>query len=463
MNYHIEIENLGAIEKAEFEISPMTILAGKNGTGKSFVTKFLYSVLKTFDEDIYLKEVEELSSVILLSIMKLLALINTNTEHSNTVTNVNDIFNELRELFKYSNNNDLYLNLVMNIDMLEKIKETYIDNINNPLKSIILSEMKNEIENNVRNPSIQIQASSQLFLKSMQDLLDVLHDKQSFEKKLSKKQLSNELKENFQISDLQQLVKFNTTQATFVIKDTIEIIIENNNLEINFLPKIDTIYSQNINNVTFFESPVYWKLLALINISNNDEILTGLPKHFNDLKELIFTKFKNNERPQFIIDCANNLEQSLQGKFRTTLGSDLVFENTQGQAIDKSLVSFGMTNLGILQAVLNKNIINKGSFIFIDEPESNLHPEWQTLLAETLVYLAQNGVYVIITSHSTDMLKAFDVATQEQKLQDKLSAHYFQMDGTLLAMNDEHLTKIEQARQKLMENYDDLTMRGYLL
>ncbi len=41
MNYHIEIENLGAIEKAEFKITPMTILAGKNGTGKSFVTKFL--------------------------------------------------------------------------------------------------------------------------------------------------------------------------------------------------------------------------------------------------------------------------------------------------------------------------------------------------------------------------------------------------------------------------------------
>ena len=42
MNYDIHIENLGAIEKADITITPLTILAGENGTGKSFVTKFLY-------------------------------------------------------------------------------------------------------------------------------------------------------------------------------------------------------------------------------------------------------------------------------------------------------------------------------------------------------------------------------------------------------------------------------------
>jgi predicted ATP-dependent endonuclease of OLD family len=36
-----------------------------------------------------------------------------------------------------------------------------------------------------------------------------------------------------------------------------------------------------------------------------------------------------------------------------------------------------MTNLGMIQALLKNNVINEGSFVFFDEPETNLHPAWQ--------------------------------------------------------------------------------------
>ena len=56
MNYDIHIENLGAIEKADITITPLTILAGENGTGKSFVTKFLYSILNVTILDVFSNE-----------------------------------------------------------------------------------------------------------------------------------------------------------------------------------------------------------------------------------------------------------------------------------------------------------------------------------------------------------------------------------------------------------------------
>ncbi len=459
MNYHIEIENLGAIEKAEFDINPMTILAGKNGTGKSFVTKFLYSVLKVFKEDLYLTQLDDITYNLATNFTVLMTLINNDFKHKNILTIVEQcakLSMDLRKIIL----KDPYLS----IEILEEIETIFLNDIKQSLEDIVISKKKEETNLSIKNMSIRIDLIKDAILDDIQLLSTSLHNKKEYQDKLIGKHLFNELKENFQISQLKELIRYGQEKLLFSIKDSVEIIIEKNSLILNTLSENEVDKIKEFHKLVFFESPVYWKLLSLINESiHNDEILTGVPQHFHDLKKLVFANFKNGERPQFIIDCASNLEQSLQGKFRTTLGSDLVFENKQGQAIDKSLVSFGMTNLGILQAVLNKNIINKGSFIFIDEPESNLHPEWQTLLAETLVYLAKNGVYVIITSHSTDMLKAFDVATQEQKLQDKLSAHYFQMDGTLLEMNDEHLTDIEQARQKLMENYDDLTMRGYLL
>ncbi len=455
MNYHIEIENLGAIKKAEFEISPMTILAGKNGTGKSFVTKFLYSVL-SLNETKFINHC--LSKFFETKKFLKYLIIELGFEHENQeLIDFHDYLNISYRYIQEKSNENIF-------SLMTELKKIFFNDIswfNDRFNQEILPTLYHENKSKVDN------SNTNTLLKLLQDLVDLTKDPHQSYIQFLTDYLKIELIENFQISEINKLIRFNSHSAIFTINKNVHIIIwQDNNIKITISSNNPFEHLPN-NKIVFFESPVYWKLLTIINENDDSNfidynILTGVPQHFYDLKELVFTNFKNNERPQFIIDCANNLEQSLQGKFRTTLGSDLVFENKQGQAIDKSLVSFGMTNLGILQAVLNKNIINKGSFIFIDEPESNLHPEWQTLLAETLVYLAKNGVYVIITSHSTDMLKAFDVATQEQKLEDKLSAHYFQMDGTLLAMNNKYLTDIEQARQKLMENYDDLTMRGYL-
>ena len=234
--------------------------------------------------------------------------------------------------------------------------------------------------------------------------------------------LKAELKENFQISSLEQVIRSNKNDLVFEIKDILLINIKKNNITIS-QKSYEALNNSFLNNLVFFESTAYWRLSSsyLNSLNKNinyrlydtstDEKLTGIPQHFLDLRELVFANFKHGERPNFIEECADELQSSLNGKFNSN-GNDLAFETNQGKAISKNLVSFGMTNLGVLQAVLSKNIINKGSFVFIDEPESNLHPEWQAVLAKILVKLAENGVFVIITTHSSDMLKALDVYTK---------------------------------------------------
>ena len=58
----IYIENLGAIRRSNINITPLTILAGENGTGKSFVTKFLYSVLSVINVDTYSNHTLEIAN-----------------------------------------------------------------------------------------------------------------------------------------------------------------------------------------------------------------------------------------------------------------------------------------------------------------------------------------------------------------------------------------------------------------
>lgn len=55
-----------------------------------------------------------------------------------------------------------------------------------------------------------------------------------------------------------------------------------------------------------------------------------------------------------------------------------------------------------------KHIAEKGQCLVVDEPEFNLHPENQRKVARLLAMLVNAGVFVAITTHSDYMLREFD-------------------------------------------------------
>lgn len=475
MNLELYIENLGAIEKAELSVNPLTILAGENGTGKSFVTKFLYSVLKVLNHNVL--EIDFISKVRLL--LNNFQVIQEFWEVEET-----HILKELIAFFKILNERvivkDDLTDLIYSSEMVttfnqlltkyNKVSNEYIKLLNDDL---IESEAKKIGDygyigfNSKKILTIQRLEKSSEILEEIKEILD--KPEWSYFKAL-RYFLVGELKENFQISTIEQLIKNHRKKLVFEIKNIIVINIQKNDITISFSQFSNGKFI-NINQLIFFESSVYWRLSPnILNKSYQDrsfflpddesnERLTGIPQHFLDLRDLVFTNFKHGERPAFIEECAEELQASLNGKFNSN-GNDLAFETNQGQAISKNLVSFGMTNLGVLQAVLSKNIINKGSFVFIDEPESNLHPEWQAILAKILVKLAENGVFVVITTHSSDMLKALDVYTTQQQQENFISTNYFEKNGNLTFFSDDEIQnvgKLALVRNKLLEPYASLT------
>ena len=483
MNYTIHIENLGAIKEADFLITPLTVIAGENGTGKSFVTKFLYSVLNSVNIDVYsnhtISTIKRLDSTF-FQIIKIfndidgyekvsdeLAYLDT---FNQTLKNISKLIVEIESDY-YELSDELLVGLKEKIDfyvgyIYPKLSE-FIKNTHEEDNHDVSSENLNlslKFLRTFRGPDIILERARNL----VDELSRLLANPQESYLRVLSDYITDELKENFQISEIQNLISYGATDSSFIINEVIEVYINRDKgLNINFQSQYLSGF-EKINHIIFFESPVYWRLpptsdgLDKINNRHRYEVLTGIPKYFYDLKKLLFTNFKEGERPEFIVDSANRLQSYLKGHFKAS-DNDLIFENSQGHSIPKNLVSFGMTNIGIIQAVLSKNIINSGSFIFIDEPESNLHPEWQNILAHTLTRLAENGVYIIVTSHSTDMLKALDINSKELSIKYKVSTYYLETDGKLLDMDNENLSQIEQARQKLLEPYDDLTIRGYAL
>lgn len=462
MELQLYIENLGAIDKAEITISPLTVLAGENGTGKSFVTKFLYSVLKVLNQDVYKKSIINTSDEILEILNELKDLLT-----QGLFSNLGMFFVRIQDRIKNSQNifkEDLFSEL----NDLDSLLETYSGESDVITKKIRENSNQNTVTQYIKDTQTLNLLSRHVELLQFFSKFISYRDLVYFE--ILQTNITSELKSNFQIPTIEQLIRHGTDKIIFEIKDIILIAITKNSLTIS------QDYSNqgnalNINRLVFFESSVYWRLSPeLLNQSNQpkyfylsenikDERLTGIPQHFLDLRELVFANFKHGERPQFIEECANELQQSLNGKFSSN-GNDLAFETNQGQAISKNLVSFGMTNLGVLQAVLSKNIINKGSFVFIDEPESNLHPEWQAVLAKILVKLAENGLFVVITTHSSDMLKALDVYTTDKEQRTFASVNYFEKNGKLAIFDNEEVENIGKfalVRNKLLEPYASLT------
>ncbi|SJM94785.1 conserved hypothetical protein [Crenothrix polyspora] len=114
----------------------------------------------------------------------------------------------------------------------------------------------------------------------------------------------------------------------------------------------------------------------------------------------------------------------------------------------------------MIQALLKHNVITQGSFIFIDEPETNLHPDWQVKLMEVLLILADEGVNVVITTHSVDIIKTLEVKLKKQKskpVESFLSVHYVDYDGQLYEFESDNSHKqLIEARSLLNSAYENL-------
>lgn len=70
----------------------------------------------------------------------------------------------------------------------------------------------------------------------------------------------------------------------------------------------------------------------------------------------------------------------------------------------------GVKQLGIIQVLLDNRKLKKDCFLIIDEPELNLHPDWQVKFAEVLIMMIKKlNITVFINSHSPHFVEALEV------------------------------------------------------
>ena len=95
-------------------------------------------------------------------------------------------------------------------------------------------------------------------------------------------------------------------------------------------------------------------------------------------------------------------------------------DNELGKNVNILNAASGTKKFLIIEKLIENGFLRKGSILLIDEPETNLHPEWHLKFAEILVLLyKQMGIRSVINSHSPYFIRAIEVKMADHSIKEK--------------------------------------------
>ncbi len=86
-----------------------------------------------------------------------------------------------------------------------------------------------------------------------------------------------------------------------------------------------------------------------------------------------------------------------------------------GRKIDFSLEAEGLRKLALLWKLIRNGLLEKGTILLWDEPESNLNPELFPLVARILLELQKNGIQIFVATHSYNFAKYLEIYRSEKE------------------------------------------------
>jgi hypothetical protein len=111
------------------------------------------------------------------------------------------------------------------------------------------------------------------------------------------------------------------------------------------------------------------------------------------------------------------LEDLFEGRIEQTDKRELPFLFKKGkQRFAMQMTAEGIKKIGILTTLINNRQLGKGTILFMDEPETALHPDAIRQMVEMLVAMSKAGVQIFVSSHSYFLIKQFAICAKRDSL-----------------------------------------------
>lgn len=392
----LKLKNIGKLQETEIDIDGITVIAGKNNTGKSTVGKSLYCIFSSmYDVN---QKIEDDKKDYVRRRVEILFMQNS------SITN--------RLLFKHAYK-----------DIIENIVNDIIDKQNNEAKELILMVFnqlneKRKKNNNFDNKTINDEILNEFF-QNIQEGLDI--PKQIF----YINRLNNILYKEFngQINNINNK-----------LGSTINLLIKENRFKMDIKGEKITInqYMELESDIVYIDNP-----FVLDNIDDKD--LQDILNH----RDNIISKMKNNiqddnmtenillqEKVTSVIDKLDKIGVGKLIKIKEMYQTKFKYQSSlDNEPLEFVNVSAGLKTFIILKTLILNGHIKERGCIVLDEPEIHLHPEWQLVFAELIVLLQKTfNLHILLNTHSPYFLRAIQVYSAKYEIADRCNYYLAEND-----------------------------------
>jgi predicted ATPase len=422
----LNFKNIGMIKKGDIDIDGITVIAGENDTGKSTVSKLVYSIVKSSDKS----DVKQFSKRLKSRKIK---------------KALDKIIITAREKSEHEEDNDFILSRIMSDNLVDNLTKKYID-----ANNIDITEIENSIRDHFQNNKVEL--NEDLLQNIINEVLNILKEKKD-DTNICRTKFINYIKSLFK-GDLCN--KYTEKKCEIEVKEgsvkLLNIVIAANELkEYNLF---DELYLQD---ATFVESPI---ILQLSNLIYNARTTLEQVANYNFIfdRQLVDIQMKDLISKLRQPDNLNYIDKSYH-PINEIINGDMSFdENENGFLFKKDIKSFDISNtasgiksFGVLQMLLHKGFLGERNLLILDEPEVNVHPKWQIEYAILLVELVENfGFRVLVTSHSPYFIEAIKIYGDKSEIKEDINFYKS-------VKNNDNTVNILPIKDSLQKIFDELT------
>ena len=470
----IKLKNAGLLENAEFDIGGLTVMAGLNNTGKTFISKTIFSLIKTVkDSEQYLRESKEEEFESLIS----------RTERLSRMFGYSSLAQELWEKLR-EERFEIRRNLKNEKDNSQQIllveeelysEEHYLSKLIKILKEICEIHFSQVLPEHKERFSQQL-ISIEKFEKGLQENDSIENYRKCFNNFIStnfKRQFNN------LFSDKASIIEVIDENKEEILSLSVE-----NNKTNNI--KINQDLSFPIKEINFLFSPIILQFFKFVSLTSSRRYLGLSSPGASYKKEYEISKSLGAINADLLSKLTLSAAETyspegklsiIQERIRALIGGYLEYDGEKDfvyrfekdgkeVSVPVSNTAEGIKAFGVLQLLLGvEGLIDTNSLLLFDEPEVHLHPEWQVELAKILVKMAEMNIPIFISSHSPYMLEAiFKYSKESTLLQDKLRIYYLEKNtdnnnSTLKDFTKEDtfplFEKMSDAMSSLIKDIDD--------
>lgn len=477
-NLKLKVNGFGSINEANLEINKINVVGGINSSGKSTVARLLYCYLKAdvLNDEKYIRKLlmeklemidggQSLSPDISLSnlieeydynfpqnddVESLIKLLTQEKQVSYTSILRDLIVKEKLDLFKgYSKLHNSYFTSIFGndfdkeqysegfIEVRSKMRDSKnVDKLNEDLNSILDEGNDYFNDYHVDNDYLDDDFYDEEFDQQNEMLYDIVLGFKLYVYKT--KGSLNLFKDVFYIDSLS-------------ILDMLELI----NSEKKDANNIDVIYPKN---------HIKYLINSLRDESKLESIGFGVDTFYlledGDLESLGDFGKQNVDILKKIYNIINGSVSS--GKNDVYYSFNDIYVDSVGTGN----IASGIKQIGIIELLVSNGNLKDNSFLIIDEPEVNLHPDWQFKFAEILVMLAKDfNITIYINSHSPMFIEAIDALTEFYDMQDDVNYYLtekYKDKYDFTKINSNELHKIYKSLGDIYDEINKLRIRKRL-